>query len=100
MDITNIDDSKTKLEQGKSNNNRTYATPFRDRCRLVAEKHRLTPREAEIMTLFAKGRTSERIQEELVLSRGTVTTHLQHVYQKIGVHSKQELLDVIEGVRT
>ena len=71
-------------------------TPFKDRCREVAEGFGLTPRETEILILFAKGRSSARIQEDLVLSRGTVTTHLQHIYQKTGVHSKQELLDLIE----
>jgi DNA-binding CsgD family transcriptional regulator len=97
-DITSIDGDK----QGETSDqgvNVAYATPFRDRCNLVAEQYHLTPRETEIMTLFAKGRTSARIQEELVLSRGTVTSHLQHVYQKVGVHSKQELLDVIEGAK-
>ncbi len=48
------------------------------------------------MTLFAKGRSAARIQEELFISKGTVSTHLRHIYQKMDVHSKQELLDVIE----
>ena len=57
----------------------------------------LSDRETEIMTLYAKGRSYARLQEELSLSRGTVTTHLQHIYQKLDVHSKQEMLDLIEG---
>ncbi|ACV23283.1 LuxR family transcriptional regulator [Slackia heliotrinireducens] len=73
-----------------------HPTPFKDRCKEVAEEYGLTPRETEVMMLFAKGRTSARIQEELVLSRGTVTTHLQHIYQKMDVHTKQEFLDKIE----
>ena len=72
-------------------------TPFKDRCREVAEEYGLTPRETEVMILFAKGRSSARIQEDLVLSRGTVTTHLQRIYQKMGVHSKQEFLDLIDN---
>ncbi|WP_417179879.1 hypothetical protein [Adlercreutzia sp.] len=27
-----------------------------------------------------------------------MSTHLRHIYQKMDVHSKQEMLDVIEGV--
>ena len=72
---------------------------FQDRCNDVASQYGLTDREAEIMVLFAKGRSAARIQEELYLSRGTVSTHLRHVYQKLDVHSKQELLDVIEGAK-
>ena len=70
---------------------------FQDRCKDVAGEYGLSPKETEIMILFAKGRSSTRIQEELYLSRGTVTTHLRHIYQKMDVHGKQEFLDVIEG---
>ena len=64
---------------------------------ILAGEYGLSPKETEIMILFAKGRSSTRIQEELYLSRGTVTTHLRHIYQKMDVHGKQEFLDVIEG---
>lgn len=69
---------------------------FVDRCAEVTSEYGLTPKETEIMVLFAKGRSSARIQEDLVLSRGTVTTHLRHIYQKMGVHNKQDFLDLIE----
>ncbi len=69
---------------------------FHDRCLEVAAAFELSPKETEVMTLFAKGRSAARIQEELFISKGTVSTHLRHIYQKMDVHSKQELLDVIE----
>lgn len=71
---------------------------FQDRCLEVACAFELSPKETEVMTLFAKGRSAARIQEELFISKGTVSTHLRHIYQKMDVHSKQELLDVIEGI--
>ena len=77
------------------------ATPrprFQDRCLEVAAAFELSPKETEVMILFAKGRSAARIQEELFISKGTVSTHLRHIYQKMDVHSKQEMLDVIEGV--
>lgn len=70
---------------------------FLEKCQVVAQEFGLTEREAEVMVLLAKGRTRARIQEELYLSSGTVATHARHIYQKVGVHSKQELLDVIES---
>lgn len=70
---------------------------FYDRCMNIAEEYKLSPKEIEIMILFAKGRSSARIQEELYISRGTCTTHLRHIYQKMDVHDKQEFLDLIEG---
>lgn len=72
---------------------------FMEGCDIVAEEFGLTPREKELMILYAKGRTSANIQEELFLSRGTVTTHLRHIYQKLDIHSKSELIDIIEHRR-
>lgn len=72
---------------------------FYECCMQLARSKGLTPRETEILLLFAKGRTNTRIQEELYISKGTVATHLQHIYRKADVHSKQELLDLIESMR-
>lgn len=69
---------------------------FQERCHQVADRFGLTPKETEIMILYAKGRTSRHIQDELFISRGTVTTHLRHIYQKMDVHDKQEMIDKIE----
>ena len=49
------------------------------------------------MILVAKGRSTPRICEELDISQGTVNTHLTHIYKKLDVHDKQQLLDVLEG---
>jgi len=32
-----------------------------------------------------------------VLSRNTVKTHVQNIYAKLGVHSQQELIDLVEA---
>ncbi len=55
------------------------------------------------MIMFAKGRNLPYVQEELCLSKSTVSTHRQHIYQKLGVHSAQEMIDLIqkgEGVES
>ena len=83
--------------ESKENPPKKKPAPFKERCTKLARDCGLTPRETEILILFAKGRSAARIQEELVISRGTVTTHLQHIYRKVDVHSKQELLDAIEA---
>ena len=69
---------------------------FQDRCRAVIERYGLTEREGEVMILFAKGRNLPYVQEELCLSKSTVSTHRQHIYQKLGVHSAQEMIDLIQ----
>ena len=69
---------------------------FQDRCRAVIERYGLTEREGEVMIMFAKGRNLPYVQEELCLSKSTVSTHRQHIYQKLGVHSAQEMIDLIQ----
>ena len=64
---------------------------------VVATRYGLTEREQQIALLFARGRSSARIAEELTLSDHTVKTHLQNIYAKAGLHSRQELLDLIQG---
>lgn len=63
----------------------------------LARDHGLTPRETEVLDYLSKGRSQPYIREELVLSKNTVNTHVKHIYQKLGVHSKQELLDLFEA---
>ena len=63
---------------------------------LLAGRYGLTPREAEVLPLIIKGRTIARIQEELHISQGTVSTHTRHIYQKMGVRNRQGLLDMVE----
>lgn len=62
----------------------------------VAARYRLTPRETELLELLAHGRNGPFIQERLVLSRNTVKTHVANIYGKLGVHSQQELIDLVE----
>lgn len=69
---------------------------FTDKCLAVATRYGLSERETEIMTLFAKGRNLAYIQEQLCLSKSTVSTHRQHIYQKLGVHSSQEMINLIQ----
>ena len=67
------------------------------RIRQVARDRGLTPKETEVFTLAAKGRTTQRICDELGISVGTANTHLAHVYKKLGVHDRQQMLDLLEG---
>ena len=55
----------------------------------------LTEREKEILMMYASGRSAVYIAEELFLSNYTVKTHLRRCYAKLGIHSRQELLDLV-----
>ena len=66
-------------------------------CQKLAQAHGLSSRETEILVYLAHGRTQPYIREQLFLSKNTVATHVKHVYQKLSVHSKQELIDLVES---
>ena len=61
----------------------------------VAEHYGLTQREIDVTTYLALGYSRKRICEELFLSEGTVNTHITHVYQKLGIHKRSEVLQAI-----
>ena len=56
---------------------------------------RLTPRETEVFSLLARGRSIPYIRDELVISRETAATHAKHIYAKLDVHNRQELIDLV-----
>lgn len=52
----------------------------------------LTERELEVLRLVASGKSNHRIASELFVSIGTVKTHLNHLYRKLGAHSRTQAL--------
>lgn len=48
----------------------------------------LAPREREVLALAADGLTNAEIARRLVVGPATVKTHLEHVYEKLGVESR------------
>ena len=62
-------------------------------CALLADACGLTPRERDVLAVLAHGYDVARVQEELCISEGTALTHKRHIYQKLDVHTRAELLD-------
>jgi LuxR family maltose regulon positive regulatory protein len=50
----------------------------------------LSDREREVLRLLATHLSAPQIADELVVSRHTVRTHVKHIYDKLGVHSRAE----------
>src|SRR5256714_4887058 len=59
---------------------------------LAQELHVLTPREVEVLTLVAEGRTNQEIANRLVLSVKTVQAHRANVMEKLGLHDVTHLV--------
>lgn len=65
------------------------------RVALLAREHKLTPRENEVFGLLAHGRSIPYVRDALIISRDTAATHAKHIYAKLDVHSRQELIDLV-----
>jgi DNA-binding CsgD family transcriptional regulator len=83
---------------------RLGARPWADRARAelaaTGETHRgrgaasiddLTPQELQVALLLTGGKTTRETAAALFLSPKTVEYHLRHIYQKLDIHSREEL---------
>jgi DNA-binding CsgD family transcriptional regulator len=57
----------------------------------VTARDELTPQELQIALLLAAGRTTREAAAAVFLSPKTIEYHLRHVYQKLGIRSREEL---------
>jgi DNA-binding NarL/FixJ family response regulator len=53
--------------------------------------HPLSRREIEVALLIAQGLTSKEVGRRLFIERGTVDTHVQHIYNKLQIDSRPQL---------
>ena len=62
----------------------------------LALRYGLSAREQDVLVLLVKGRTIAHAASKLNISFNTAKTHVRGIYQKTGVNTRQELLDLIE----
>jgi PAS domain S-box-containing protein len=66
---------------------------------LVEEPHghselKLTPRQAQVLELLERGRSTSQIADELQLSTDTVRNHVRHLLRAVGAHSRLEAVAI------
>ena len=68
------------------------------RCLDIAKTYGLTPRETDVLVMLGRGSTRPYIAEVLDLSENTVRGYTKNVYRKLGIHDRQSLFLLIEGI--
>ena len=64
--------------------------------RRIAQEHELSKRETEVFMYLARGHNAAYVKQELWISIHTAKTHIANVYHKLGVHSLQEVLEIVD----
>lgn len=68
-----------------------------NRCvKKICEENNLSPRQSEILELLANGRDVVYIENYFCISKSTAKTHIYNIYKKLSIHSRQELIDIVE----
>lgn len=65
----------------------------------LSNSYGLTSREADVIPLLAQGKNAHAIASELVITQATAKSHLRNIYTKLGVHSLQEAMSLLEQER-
>lgn len=68
---------------------------LRRRLAELCDDYGLSARESDVLELLALEQPIDRIAESLFIAPGTVKTHIHRIYQKVGVSTRAELLEVI-----
>jgi DNA-binding CsgD family transcriptional regulator/tetratricopeptide (TPR) repeat protein len=92
---------------------RLGAMPLKERVEALARRGRidlgrdttqpdglagLTPREIEVLTLVASGRSNQQIADELFISRKTASVHVSHILSKLGLQTRLEAASLAHRV--
>lgn len=64
----------------------------------ACERYKLSPRERDIFHILIKGRDTKYVMDEFCISQSTAKTHIYNIYRKLDVHSRQDLIDVVENI--
>jgi DNA-binding CsgD family transcriptional regulator len=61
----------------------------------IVREHNISKREREIMALIVEGKSNREIEEQLFISVNTVKNHIYHLYQKLGIKSRSQLMHLV-----
>jgi DNA-binding NarL/FixJ family response regulator len=63
----------------------------------ASDHYKLSQREREILVLLTKGLSNTFIAETLCISPNSVKTHVRHIYEKLDVHKRDEMVALIDA---
>ncbi len=105
--VSAVAPSALVIHEGRGSLHLTLSRRQRELLLLLEEKnelppptlaqYQLTPREMEVLTWVAKGKTNRDIAEILGMSPRTVNKHLEHIFVKLGVETRASAAALVAG---
>ena len=95
-----LDESRQKGSWHLAENSFANLEPKSDRitrCKELSNEYGLTQREREVLILLSEGRSVPFIAGELGVAPSTITFHVRHIYDKLGVRSKNAIIDLVRS---
>ena len=87
------------MEAGKSlSKNESKPALWQYKIGRVIEEFELTARQQEVFRMLVRGRNAQYIAEKFFISNSTAKAHIHNIYQKLDIHSQQELINLVEDV--
>ncbi|MDR1421650.1 MAG: helix-turn-helix transcriptional regulator [Coriobacteriales bacterium] len=71
---------------------------YQQACEMIRERHGLTNREVDVLSLLARGRSGSYVREKLCISQNTFQTHSRNIYRKLNIHSREDLIKLFDEV--
>lgn len=99
LTLSDLTSEPYALSGDSAEESHNHARPFNQACTHIGQTARLSAREQDIFELLALGRGSENISKRLSISLNTARTHTHNIYTKLNVHSRQELIELVEDER-
>lgn len=65
------------------------------RVKNAAAHYGLTPKEEEVLSYLASGYSRPYIEKSLYIAKGTAKAHTYRIYQKLGINSQDDLIELI-----
>lgn len=84
---------KQYREQGRGQESDRLA----ERCERLARTGGLSKRETETLVCLCEGMSVRDVAETMCIAESTVKTHVKHIYEKLDVHSRRDLSQLVDG---
>lgn len=66
-------------------------------CSEVSQTYHLSARESSVLVELARGKTIASIAKDLIVSENTIKAHTKSIYRKLNIHTREELIALVEN---